>query len=74
MLPMYWLISRTLYNTLLVLSHIDYVNVILAGCSNVVLKKLQRVQNMAAKLVLSKGKYESATKARMDLHWLPIKV
>ena len=32
------------------------------------------VQNMTAKLVLSKDKYESATKARMDLDWLPIKV
>ena len=51
----------------LVLTHLDYANVILAGCSHIVMKKLQRVQYMAAKVVLSKGKYGSAIKVRITL-------
>ena len=35
-------------------------------------KKLQRVQNIAAKLVLNRTKYESSTESRKQLHWLPI--
>ena len=36
------------------------------------LRKLQLVQNWAAKLVLQKKKYSSSTNALMSLHWLPI--
>lgn len=50
----------------------DYSNSILAGCSNYILNILQRVQNIAAKLVLKRGRY-SSSKALMDLHWLPVK-
>ena len=31
------------------------------------------VQNMAAKLVLNRDRLSSATEARKELHWLPIK-
>ena len=34
---------------------------------------MQRIQNMCAKLVLNRGKYESSRQALYDLHWLPIK-
>ncbi|CAG2199519.1 unnamed protein product [Mytilus edulis] len=57
----------------LVISHLDYCNVILFGISQTDLYKLQRVQNMCAKLVLNRSKYDSAKQALFDLHWLPIK-
>ena len=50
--------------------HIDYANAILAGLPNVDLKKLQRVQTMAAKLILQRDKYSSAVQSLEDLHWL----
>ena len=37
------------------------------------MRKLQRVQNLAAKLILMKQKRDSATECRQILHWLPIK-
>jgi hypothetical protein len=57
----------------LVISHLDYCNVILYGISKTELEKMQRVQNMCAKLVLNRGKFESSKQALFDLHWLPIK-
>ena len=56
----------------LVISHLDYANAILARLPKVSLDKLQRVQNMAAKIVLNKGKYGSSTRCLEELHWLPI--
>jgi hypothetical protein len=57
----------------LVVSHLDYCNVILYGVAEQDLCKFQRIQNMCAKLVLRRGKYESSKQALFDLHWLPIK-
>ena len=57
----------------LVISHLDYCNVILYGISQGELAKLQRIQNMCAKLVLNRSRYESSKQALNDLHWLPIK-
>ena len=57
----------------LVISHLDYCNVILYGISQCELAKLQRVQNMCAKLVLSRRKSDSSKQSLHDLHWLPIK-
>ena len=34
---------------------------------------MQAVQNMAAKITLGRGKYDSATSCLVQLHWLPIK-
>ena len=34
---------------------------------------MQAVQNMAAKITLGKGKFDSATRCLVQLHWLPIK-
>ena len=56
----------------LVISHLDYANAILARLPQVSLDKLQRVQNMAAKIVLNKGQYDSSTRCLKELHWLPI--
>ena len=35
--------------------------------------KIQRVQNLAAKVVLNKGKFDNASQAMKELHWLPVK-
>ena len=56
----------------LVKSHLDYVNSILVGLPKVSIDQLQRVQNIAAKIVLGRSKYESSSKCLKDLHWLPI--
>ena len=57
----------------LVLSHLDYANVLLVGVPKYELEKLQSIQKRAAKITLGRSKYnDSATKALFDLKWLPI--
>ena len=56
----------------LVMSHLDYANIILFGAIDKVISRLQRVQNWAAKVILTKLKYDSSFEARKTLHWLPI--
>ena len=55
------------------ISHIDYCNSLLYGIPQASLQKLQRVQNMCARLVLRRRKTDSATSCLKDLHWLPVK-
>ena len=57
----------------LFVSRLDYCNLILYGIAEIELTKIQRIHNMCAKLVLSRGKYDSAKQALFDLYWLPIK-
>ena len=57
----------------LVMSHLDYGNAIFADLPASTLKPAQRIQNIAAKVVLGRHKHESATEALHDLHWLPIR-
>jgi hypothetical protein len=57
----------------LVISHLDYCNVILYGVSDCEIRKMQRIQNMSAKLVLNRKKFDSSKQALNELHWLPIK-
>ena len=64
------------YQTLvfgLVTSHLDYANELYIRLPDCDIAKLQHDQNAAAKLVLNKTKYNSATEALGELHWLPIK-
>ena len=56
----------------LVISHLDYANGLLGGLPKSTIDQLQRVQNIAAKIVLGKGKYDSSTRCLGELHWLPI--
>ena len=56
----------------LVISHLDYCNSILVGLPDVSINRMQRVQNLAAKVVLGKSKMDSASKCLSALHWLPI--
>ena len=56
----------------LVISHPDYANALLGGLPKCSIDQLQRVQNIAAKIVLGKGRYDSSTRCLAELHWLPI--
>ena len=56
----------------LVISHFDYANSILFGVPDIMMKQLQHVQNMAAKVVLQADKYASPRECMKNLHWLPI--
>ena len=57
----------------LVTSHLDYCNVIFSGLPEYLLNLLQKVKNVAAKLVLGMKKPDSATAALTRLHWLPVR-
>ena len=65
-------ICQTLASSL-VLPHLDYSNTLYYDLPDCDIKQLQRVQNMTAKLVLGRGKFDSATDSLRSLHWLPIK-
>ena len=56
----------------LVISHLDYCNALLLGLPSTSLLPLQSIQNQAAKLILNKRKYDSASECMRSLHWLPI--
>ena len=53
--------------------HLDYCNGILTLVPDVDIKRMQLVQNIAAKLVLGKSKSDSSSQCLHELHWLPIK-
>ena len=48
-----------------VTSHLDYINGIQSGLPDININKLQKVKNVAAKLVCDKDKYSSA-RQRID--------
>ena len=56
----------------LVIVHLDYANGLYASLPKSCINKLQRIQNMAAKVVLCRKKQDSATECLKALHWLPI--
>ena len=56
----------------LVVLHLDYRNVILSSCSEVTIELLQKVQNMAARIILSTHPRDNVTPCLKLLHWLPI--
>jgi hypothetical protein len=47
-------------------------NAVYNGLPDCTLKKLQRVQNMAAKVVLGRRKRDSSMAGLFELHWLPV--
>ena len=63
---------RTMVHSL-VISRLDYGNALLAGAPKTVTKKLQRVQNMAARVVAGLRKRDHITDTMCRLHWLPVR-
>ena len=56
----------------LCISHLDYCNSLLYGLPDSTIKRLQRVKNMCAHLILTRGKWDSITQCFKALHWLSI--
>ena len=52
----------------LVISHLDYANSILFGVLDIIMKQLQHLQNMVAKVVLQADKYASPRECMKNLH------
>ena len=57
----------------LVLSRMDYCNSVLNNTSESNIRKLQHVQNSAARLVTRTGRREHIMPALCNLHWLPVR-
>ena len=58
----------------LVISHLDYANAILVGLPENTMKKLQRIQKIAAKLVMEDKRNNSNFENVKTLHWLPVRL
>ena len=54
-------------------SQVDYCNILMNGLPANLIKKLQGVQNTAARLVFNLRNYDRITPALVVLHWLPVK-
>ena len=65
--------TKTLIQSL-VISRLDYANSLLCGVSKLQLRRLQLIQNAAARLITNTKIYEHITPVLMELHWLPIEV
>ena len=50
---------------------LDYGNTLLCGYPGTQIQKLQRVQNVAARLICGRRKYDHITQVLKDFHWLP---
>ena len=53
-------------------SRLDYGNSLLFGLPQYQIQKLQRVQNVSARLIFSMPRYCNITPLLLDLHWLPV--
>ena len=56
-----------------IMSRMDYGNALLAGLPLEHLKKLQRIQNIAARIITFTPRHDHITPILKQLHWLPIK-
>ena len=65
--------TRCLVHTL-VMGRVDYCNSLLYGLPRNNINKLQRVQNMAARLITNTPRFCHITPVLCQLHWLPIGV
>ena len=58
----------------LVFAHMDYCNSLFVNLPKSTLAPLQRIQNLTAKIILNRSKYDSSTEALKELHILPVSV
>ena len=56
----------------LVTSHLDDVNALYCGLPDSVIRKLQQVQNAAARDITGKTQGKSINMCLKELHWLPV--
>ena len=54
-------------------SRLDYCNSLLYGINDCLLKKLQAVQNAAARVTTKTRKFDHITPVVRELHWLPVR-
>ena len=64
--------ARSLINAY-VISRMDYGNALLVNLPAYLVKKVQRVQNYAARVINRTGWRDSISRQLKDLHWLPVK-
>ena len=55
-----------------ILSRLDYCNALYKNLNKNQIYQIQKLQNFAAKVVLSKSIYEHVTPCLIELHWLPV--
>ena len=63
--------TRTIIQAL-VMSKLNYYNSLLLGSVDYQLKKIQRIQNMACRIVCNLHKFDHVTPSMHELHWLMI--
>jgi hypothetical protein len=64
--------TSTMLVNALVISRIDYCSSILHSLPAVILKRVQKVQNAAARVVLCRKKMDRASPLLLELNWLPV--
>ena len=64
--------ARTLVHAF-ISSRLDYCNSIMFETTNLVMRKLQAIQNAVARLVTGLSRHKHISAALMDLHWLPVR-